>query len=249
MVQSFPSPQNTVKRRRSRRRRPPVVLKEFLNHRQIPTLQLLDEAALCQLESHADWLLAEVGMEFHGDDTALAMFRSAGARVNGNCVHFEPGLVRKLCATAPERFTLVARNPAHSVVLGGDDLVFMPGYGSPFVTDLDRGRRYARLADFKNFVRLAYVCPHLHHSGGVICEPTDVPVNKRHLDMTQAQLTLSDKPFMGSVSSVTSAQDSIAMARLVFGDSFMEENAVMQANININSPFLFDDTMSRALRP
>ncbi len=134
------------------------------------------------------------------------------------------------------------------MTLGGDNVVLMPGYGSPFVTDLERGRRYSTLEDFQNFVKLAYSSPWLHHSGGTVCEPTDIPVNKRHLDMVLAHLTLSSKPFMGGVTSPSRAQDSIDMARIVFGADFMAQNAVMQGNINANSPLIYDETMSGALR-
>ena len=97
-------------------------------------------------------------------------------------------------------------------------------------------------------MKLTYCSPWLHHSGGTVCEPTDVPVNKRHLDMMFAHLTVSNKPFMGGVTSKSRARDSIEMARLVFGSEFMRDNAVMQGNINVNSPLVYDDTMSGALR-
>ena len=69
--------------------------------------------------------------------------------------------------------------------------------------DLDNGRRYATLEDFQNFVKLAYSTPYLHHSGGTICEPVELPVNKRHLDMVYTHMRYSDKPFMGSVTAVS----------------------------------------------
>ena len=216
--------------------------------RKIPAYGLLDDAALIRIETQADWILEHIGVEFRGDDAALALFRDAGARVDQMRVRFEPGLARQLCATAPSEFRLHGRDPAHTVTLGGGNLVLMPGYGSPFVTDLARGRRYATLADFENFVKLSHLCPALHHSGGTVVEPTDIPVNKRHLDMMLAHLTLSTKPFMGGVTSAARAQDSIDMARLVFGAGFMSGHAVMQANINVNSPLIYDDTMSGALR-
>ena len=102
--------------------------------------------------------------------------------------------------------------------------------------------------DFQNFVKLTYATPYLHHSSGTVCEPTDIPVNKRHLDMVYAHLKLSNKPFMGGVTSPERARDSIEMAKIVFGSDFMETNAVMQGNINVNSPFIYDDTMSGSLR-
>ena len=192
--------------------------------------------------------MEHIGVEFRGDREALALFDAAGATVVGERVTFRPGHARALCASAPEQFTLQARDPAHSVVLGGDNVVLMPGYGSPFVSDLENGRRYATLEDFRNFVKLTYTSPWLHHSGGTVCEPMDVPVNKRHLDMVQAHLTLSTKPFMGSVTDPSRAQDSIDMAKIVFGPEVMETCAVMQGNINVNSPLIYDATMSGALR-
>lgn len=107
--------------------------------------------------------------------------------------------MRSILKKAPSEFVQRARNPARSLTIGGDHVVFAPAYGSPFVRDLEGGRRYGTLADFENFVKLAYAIPWLHHSGGTVCEPVDVPVSKRHLDMVAAHLMLSDKPFMGSV--------------------------------------------------
>lgn len=216
--------------------------------RLIPNFELLDPASLQRLEDQADWILQSVGVEFRGDATALELFKDSGAQIDGERVRFEPGHVRDLCSTAPAQFKLHGRDPKRTVDLGGNSVVLMPGYGSPFVTDLDRGRRYATLEDFENFVRLTYLSPWLAHSGGTICEPTDVAVNKRHLDMVYAHLRLSTKPFMGGVTALDRAEDSVHMARLVFGEAFMEENAVMQANINVNSPLVYDHTMSNALR-
>ncbi len=235
------------RRGRLTRHNAPQVIPVY-QRRKIPAYTLLDEAALVRIEAQADWILEHVGVEFRGDDTALALFAEAGAQVDGVRVRFEPGHVRQLCKTAPTEFRLHGRAPARSVTLGGDNLVLMPGYGSPFVSDLEQGRRYATLEDFENFVKLAHMSPALHHSGGTVVEPTDVPVNKRHLDMMLAHLTLSDKPFMGGVTSAQAAEDSVAMARLAFGGEFLDQNAVLQANINVNSPLIYDDVMSTSLR-
>ncbi|MEM7169085.1 MAG: trimethylamine methyltransferase family protein [Pseudomonadota bacterium] len=216
--------------------------------RRIPAYDLLDEEALVGLEEQADWILKEVGVEFRGDEVALNLFREAGATLQGERVRFDPGHVRRLCETAPQSYRMEGRDPASSFILGGDHLVLMPGYGSPFVTDLDRGRRYATLEDFENFVKLSYMSPWIHHSGGTVCEPVDVPVNKRHLDMVLAHLRYSTKPFMGAVTSPERAADSIAMACLAFGADYLDDHAVVQGNINVNSPLVYDHTMSGALR-
>jgi trimethylamine--corrinoid protein Co-methyltransferase len=120
-------------------------------------------------------------------------------------------------------------------------------YGPPFVRDAKGGRRYATMDDFRKFVKLGYMSKWLHHSGGTVCEPTDVPVNKRHLDMLHAHMTLSDKPFMGSVTEPSRAQDSVEMCQILFGKEFVQNNAVMTSLINVNSPLTFDDTMMGAL--
>ncbi len=216
--------------------------------RRIHTYDLADEATLDEYERRVDRLLDEVGIEIRGDDVAIDLFRQAGARVDGERLRFEPGLVRDLCKTAPAEFIQHARNPQRSVTIGGDYVVFSPAYGSPFVRDFDGGRRYATLKDFRNFVRLAWQSPFLHHSGGTVCEPTDIPVNKRHLDMVHAHMALSDKPFMGSVTTAERAADSIEMCRILFGHDFVDKNCVILANINVNSPLVYDGEVSRVIR-
>ena len=216
--------------------------------RKIPTYELLSEETLVNIEQHADWVLKEIGIEFRGDEEALLLFKQAGADVKGERVRFDNGLAKHLCSTAPSEFKMHARHDDKSIILGGKHLVLMPSYGPPFVHDLDNGRRYATLEDFKNFVKLAYQSPWLNHSGGTVCEPVDIPVNKRHLDMVYAHLRYSAKPFMGSVTTPQRAEDSIEMARLVFGHDFMEKNCVIQGNINVNSPLVFDHIMSGALK-
>jgi trimethylamine---corrinoid protein Co-methyltransferase len=151
-------------------------------------------------------------------------------------------------ASAPAVFTQHARNPQRSVTIGGRCTVLAPAYGSPFVRDADGGRRYGTLADFENFVRLSYLSPWLHHSGGTVCEPTDLPVNKRHLDMLYAHMSLSDKPFMGSVTSAARAADSVEMCRILFGREFVDTHCVILANVNVNSPLVLDGEASRVIR-
>lgn len=215
--------------------------------RQIPTYELVGEEGLALIEAKADQLLAEIGIEIH-DDVAVKLFADAGASVDGQRVRFDPGHVSALCATAPRTFTQVARNPARSVEIGGDAVVFAPAYGSPFVRDLAGGRRYGSIVDFENFVKLAWSIPWLHHSGGTVCEPVDVPVNKRHLDMVYAHLRYSDKPFMGSVTQPNRAEDSVEMARVAFGAGFVDSNCVILGNVNVNSPLVWDGAMTGAIR-
>lgn len=216
--------------------------------RNIPTYDILSEENLLKIEAAADRILAETGIEFRDDPDAIGLWKAAGAEVDGLLVKFPPGLLREVLASAPAEFTQHARNPANSVRIGGRNVVFSPAYGSPFVMDLDKGRRFGTIEDFRNFIKLAQSSPNFHHSGGTICEPTDVPVNKRHLDMVMAHIELSDRPFMGSVTAEERSEDSIEMCRILFGADFVDRNCVILGNVNVNSPLVWDGTMTRSLR-
>ena len=216
--------------------------------RNIPNFEILNDESLEIIERNADIILEEIGVNFPDNPEALELWRAAGATVTGDRVRIPRGLARELCKTAPSEYTQHARNPDRNVVIGGRNLVLAPVYGPPFVRDAAGGRRYATMDDFNKFVKLGYMSKWLHHSGGTVCEPTDVPVNKRHLDMLHAHMTLSDKPFMGSVTEPSRAQDSVDMCNILFGADLVQQNTVMTSLININSPMTFDDVMMGALK-
>jgi trimethylamine---corrinoid protein Co-methyltransferase len=211
--------------------------------RRLTPVSMVDEEGLAHIEENAETILSEVGIAFQEFPEALAILRDAGADVDGELVRFPRGLCRKIIQDhAPKSFVQHARNPARSVKIGENTTVFAPNYGSPFVFDLDAGRRYGTLADFENAVRLVYMLPHLHHSGGTVCEPTDVPVNKRHLDMVYSHIKYSDKPYMGSVTAADRAADSIELSRIAFGGD-LQDRTVMTSLINASSPLRWDATM------
>ena len=212
--------------------------------RKLAPVEVLSEEGLELIEHNADTLLEQVGVEIVGYDESLEIFASAGADIDGTRVRFPRGMCRSLVqATAPKTFTQHARNPARSVEIGDPHTVLVPAYGSPFVRDLDGGRRYATIEDFNNFAKLVYMSPSMHHSGGTLCEPVDLPVNKRHFDMVYAHIKYSDKPFMGSVTHPDRAADSIEMAKIVFGSEFMDTNTVILGLANANSPMSWDFNM------
>jgi trimethylamine--corrinoid protein Co-methyltransferase len=214
--------------------------------RTLKPFEVLSDEGLAIIEHNADVILEEVGVIVRDYPHALSLYAAAGADVDGMRVRFPRGMCREIVqASAPAMYTQHARNADHSVQVGGDATVFAPNYGSPFVHDLDAGRRYATLADFENFVKLTYLSPNLHHSGGTVCEPVDIPVNKRHLDMVYAHLRYSDKPFMGSVTAGPRAADSLELARIAFGGD-LGDRTVMTSLINASSPLVWDATMLAA---
>lgn len=245
-----------ARERRNRRRRgssdsgaqavpkPPAYIK-----RKIPYYEILDDESLQIIENNADTILEEIGIVFGEDPESREIFEAAGATIDGETVRFPRGMCREIIQkTAQKEFVQYARNPERNVVIGGDNMVLVPAYGPPFIHNMDEGRRYANIEDFRNFIKLAYMSDNLHHSGGTICEPVDLPVNKRHYDMVYSHIKYSDKPFMGSVTHPLRAQDSIDMAKIVFGDEFVDQNCVLVNLINANSPMTFDATMLGALK-
>jgi trimethylamine--corrinoid protein Co-methyltransferase len=204
---------------------------------------MVSEEGLALLESNADTILEEIGVEIRDYPSAIERFKNAGAIVEGTRVRFPRGMCRSIVqASAPSIYTQHARNPENNVQIGGNATVFAPNYGSPFVYDIDNGRRYATIQDFQNIVKLAYMSPYIHHSGGTVCEPVDIPVSKRHLDMVYAHIKYSDKGFMGSVTAGERAQDSVNLARIAFGGD-LADRTVMTSLINASSPLVWDATM------
>ena len=217
--------------------------------RQLATFSVLSEEGLALIEANAETILQETGMEFVGDPEIIDIFRAAGCTINDTRVRFDRGFCRRLIqATAPREFVQHARNPQNNVKLGGNATVLCPSWGPPFVHDLDQGRRYAKYSDFTNLVKLHQTLPWLHHSGGVVCEPVDLPANKRHLDMLYAHIRWSDRPFMGAFIGAERAGHAIALARIVFGEEFVANNSVLYCVSNTNAPLVLDANMSGALK-
>src|SRR5579884_1952947 len=212
---------------------------------EMPRYEILDEAALQELERGWRRIVSELGIEFLHDE-AVQVLKDAGQQVDGQLVRLDPDWVLEQVAKAPREFDLQARNPERTIHIGGKHMAFAAVYGCPFVRE-GLERRDATYADFENLVRLAQAFPELDTPGGTICEPNDKPLDSRHLDMVYALLTLSDKPFMGSVTSGPNAEDTIAMAEMVFGRDSLEETPGVLSLINVNSPLRYDDRMLSAL--
>lgn len=216
--------------------------------RNIPFYEMLDEEALVRIEGQADWIIQEVGMEFRDDPVALDIWREAGADVKDTRVRLPRGMARELLKTAPAEFTQHARNPERSVRIGGNNQVFAAVYGSPFVRDLEGGRRYGTIEDFNRLLKLVQQLPSIHHNGLVICEPCDIPVSKRHLDIVYGHMRYTDKPHLGAITEKSRAEDSVAMARIIHGDEGFEDRCVIMGNVNTNSPMLIDRVVTEAIR-
>jgi trimethylamine---corrinoid protein Co-methyltransferase len=216
----------------------------FVN--KMPRYEILSEDAMDTLERGWRRIVSELGVEFLLEES-LEEFRRAGQQVDGNNVKFDPDFILEQVAKAPRQFDIQARNRERSVHIGGDHMVFASVYGPPFVREGDT-RRDATMEDYENFVKLSQSFPELDSPGGTIVEPNDRPLDSRHLDMVYALQTLSDKPYMGSVTSGPNAADTIAMGEILFGGrEAIEATPASVSLINVNSPLRFDDRMLAAL--
>jgi trimethylamine---corrinoid protein Co-methyltransferase len=211
----------------------------------MPRYEVLSEDAMAKLDAGWRRLVTEIGVEFM-DERALTLFRNAGQRVEENKVFFDPDFVLEQVAKAPREFDVQARNHDNDVHIGGDSMAFGAVYGPPFVRE-GAVRRDATMADFENFARLAQSYGVLDSAGGVVCEPNDTPLDSRHLDMTYALQTLTDKIYMGNVVSGVNAADTIAMSSILFGGrEVIEQTPATISLINCNSPLRWDSRMLEA---
>ena len=208
----------------------------------MPRYEILSPDAIGVLDKGWRRIVSEIGLQFAKPE-AVELFRKAGQEVDGETVKFDPDFVLEQVAKAPREFDVQARNPANSVHIGGDQMVFGGVYGCPFVREGDV-RRDAAMSDFRRLSMLAQSFPQLDTAGGVICEPNDTPLDSRHLDMIYALQTLTDKFYMGNVVSGPNAADTIAMTEILFGGrAAIEETPATISLINCNSPLRWDDRM------
>ena len=193
-------------------------------------------------------VLAEIGMKVL-EPRARALFAQAGAEVADETVRLDPALVMQLLATVPARFTLEARNPAHTLRMGGNDSVFASVGGPAYVMDNDRGRRDGTFVEMCNYLRLIQSLNVIHQEGGGPFEPLDMPANTRHLDIYYAQITLLDKNWQTQTLGHARTMDGIEMAAIMLGTTpdGLLETAVLLGIINTNSPLQLDIPMAEGL--
>ena len=232
--------------RRALRSAPDFTMLPGINNR-IPTCEILNGSQIERIDAASMDILENVGVVFR-DKIALADWTRAGAKVVGDRIYPDRGLIRQLIASIPERFTYHARDPLKNIPFGGNRALFVPMTGAPYLRDLDDVRRNPTLDDLAMFHKLSHMLPALHSSAHHIVEPYDHAISQRHLRITYSSMKYSDKTFMGMTTSPKNAEDVIDMCRILFGADFLEDHAVVTGNCNGNSPLVWDETMLGAMR-
>lgn len=233
------------KARRQARTQGPIIHLPTLV-REIPAFDILDEDRVRLVHETALEIARETGIEFR-EEQSLRLWKEAGADVRDTRVRIPSDLLMDLISTVPEEFDYHARNPERNARVGGRHTVFGPPYGTPNIVDLEGARRKATLADMETLTKVHHAIPVYQYTGGYVVEPMDVPVAHRHLHMVRSSVKYSDKPFMGGAISIDAAEDSLAMARIVHGADFVDQNVVMAGIFNCNSPLVWDATMLESL--
>ncbi len=216
-------------------------------NRAVGPIDLLGPEGVEKIHNAAMTILETTGIVFR-DPIALADWKRAGADVQGERVRIGRDMLMDLISSVPSTYTLNARNSDRTVDVGGRNSIFANAYGAPFVYDLDGTRRPSQLADAHNFFKMGQMSQAMHVPGILPVEPQDVPVPERHLELVHAALTLTDKPIKGSVLSETAARDTVDMARIVFGEEYVDNNVVLTSLLNCNTPLVWDETMLESLR-
>lgn len=231
---------------RAKRLKPNFAMLPGLENK-LPLCEVMDGSQVERIDAASMHILENVGVVFR-DDIALEDWRKAGAKVEGDRVYLDRGLIRELIKTIPSKISYKARNPVNNVDLGGRNSVFVPMTGAPFMRDLDDVRRTPTLADLADFHKLSHMMPALNSSAHHIVEPYDHAISQRHLRITYSSMKYSDKMFMGMTTSPKNAEDVMDMCAVLFGDEYLETNAVTTGNCNGNSPLVWDETMLGAMR-
>ena len=192
-------------------------------------------------------ILWKIGVDF-SYPPAIEVLKNGGAKVDGERVFFPPKLIEEQIKKAPSQFTLYARNPDNNIIIGGQHMVFAPGYGAPFVTELNSSRRKGTLNDFVNFVKLTGASTNQDICSGVVIEPNDVPHKIRHAQMLYTAMKYSDKCFMGSAMGEQGAKDSLRMASILFGsEAQLAEKPRFISILGSLTPLRYDLRMLGAL--
>ncbi len=213
----------------------------------IKPVELVSADELERIHQASLMILKEIGIDFR-DEVALAQWKDAGADVRGERVHLEGDLIDTLLAKAPERFEVTGRGADSRFEVGVDTVSFIPMQGPPNIRDLDGTRRFSTIGDLRRINKLVQMSPGFHMASGFACEPTDIAVPWRHLHIVHSNLVETDLAIFGLATGQERAADCIAMARLVYGADFMNENAVIMGHISGNSPLVWDATMLEGLR-
>ena len=179
-----------------------------------------------------------------------AVPRGRPGRSDDGVVRLDPDFLLEQVALAPGEFELRARNPARSVASAA----------TTWSSRTSRARRScartACAATARSPTSSASSSSRTSSTrstrrAAMPCEPTDLPLDSRHLDMQFARSTLSDKPHMGALFAGSKARDCLEhggdRVRRPRRDRARRRRSTAIANVN--SPLSYDARWSTCCSP
>ena len=217
-------------------------------HPAMDRMQALTREETSRIHATTMDLLRNTGVIFQ-ENQGLKAFKAHGFKVDGQRVFFTEDQVMAAAESAPSRFTVTARNPEKSLMVGEDALVFIPGCGAPFIALPDGGRRRAKMQDYDNLCKLIQTSEVIDMNGFMMVTPWDVAPKTGHLDMMFSNIVLCDKPFMGSPVSRQAVRDDVEMAAIVWGgmENLKAVGPVSISLVNAESPLRYTQESVGAL--
>lgn len=209
--------------------------------------QLLSQKEIEMIHENSLRIMENIGIVMT-DEQAREILSKHGAILDGERVKFPKKLVEEAIKLSPSSYTLHGRNSDKNVNISTEFTAYAGPYGSPFVTDLDKGRRNGTLEDFNNIVKICHCLENIDIQSHISCEPMDVDVKNRPTTMVYNTMKYSDKPLMGSVYGYKNAKDCLEMAAIVFGGKEeIKKNPVMASIPCTLTPLSYDSAQLGAI--
>ena len=187
-------------------------------------------------------LLEKTGMKFY-HPAVIELLQQNGIAVAGQTAFFKREQIIEWVSKAPSTFTLYARNPIYDIVVGGNNVEFCPGTGSPAVSDIDGHKRPAVLTDYINFVKLYHQSPYHKLNGGFVVRPEMLSSKDSISVMLYAALLNSDKGIVTGTGTAAEVQALMDMLSIVFGRDELSQRPRAITIVNTNTPLQFDKNM------
>ncbi len=172
-------------------------------------LDVLAPDAIEAVHDQAMRILEEIGVEVGADGGDRPAPRRPARPSRARACGWTAGSCSSRWRRRPTRFTLRPRNPAREVHLGGGSMVLTPVGGSPFCSDLERGRRDGTLDAYVELTKLAHAADEITCLQSGVTEASELSEMSRYLDLDYACLRWSDKPYVCYGTAGEKAQDAV----------------------------------------
>ena len=146
-------------------------------------------------------------------------------------------MITEAMSTAPETFTIHARNPKWNMEIGGDHISFGTVGSPPNCHDVDGGRRTGNHADFTKFIKMAQHFNAIDFLSGYPVEPIDIHAGIRHLEVLREVSFLTENP--------SSPIPSVSTASATASKSQGSPVAFPTNSLNVNPPSPQSSTPTR----